>query len=135
MRPGANSRPRWSTRPHGITAGLSLWTGFSPSSKRCHRCGHTANELPLSQRLFVCPACRLSCDRDTNAAANCALRAEQQNVAAKRAETQNARRGEGAGCSREAAVKPAPKKRERRAASSARSTPEKGGVGLIVNAL
>jgi IS605 OrfB family transposase len=108
---------------------------FFPSSKRCHRCGHTVDALPLSQRWFTCPTCGLSCDRDTNAAANCAQHADQQNVAAKRVETQNARGGEGAGCSREAAVKPAPKKRERRAASAARPTPGKGGVGLNVNAL
>lgn len=106
---------------------------YFPSSKRCHRCGHTVTELPLAQRIFVCPACRLTCDRDTNAAANCAQRADLQHVAAKRAETLNARGGEGAGRGCAAAVKPAPKKRERRGLP--RPTPEKGGVDLNVNAL
>jgi putative transposase len=86
---------------------------YFPSSKRCHGCGHVVSEMPPSQRLFACPACSLSCDRDTNAAANCAQYADLHNVAAKRVETKNARGGEGAGHSHPAAVKPTPAKRER----------------------
>ena len=97
---------------------------YFPSSKRCHGCGHVVSELPLSLRLFSCPACKLSCDRDTNAAANCAQHADRQDVAAKRAETKNARRGEGAGRSREATVKPTPVTRERRVTKVARRTLE-----------
>jgi putative transposase len=103
-----------------------------PSSKRCHGCGHVVSELPLSQRQFVCPQCRLTCDRDTNAAANCAQQADKQNVAAKRVETKNARGGGGSGRSREAVVKPTSVRREKRGHSRPRPTPEKGGVGLNV---
>ena len=114
---------------------VSVMDRFFPSSKRCHGCGHVVSELPLSQRLFACPACGLTCDRDTNAAANCAQQAEAKNVAAKRVGTKNARRGDGAGRSHEAAVKPAPVTRERRSPSRTRRTPGKGGVGMNVNAL
>jgi putative transposase len=108
---------------------------YFPSSKRCHGCGHVISELPLSERVFVCPACAICCDRDTNAAANCAQHADLQAVAAKEVETINARGGEGAGHSHLAAAKPAPAKRERRAHSRAHLTCEKGGVGLNVIAL
>jgi putative transposase len=114
---------------------VSVVDRYFPSSKRCHGCGHVVSDLPLSQRLFACPACRQTCDRDTNAAANCAQHADLQNVAAKRVETVNARRGEGAGRSHGAAVKPASMTRERRAPSRTRQTPGEGGVGLNVNAL
>jgi putative transposase len=43
---------------------------FYPSSKRCHRCGEVKERLALSERVYVCQACGLVCDRDVNAALN-----------------------------------------------------------------
>jgi putative transposase len=43
---------------------------FYPSSTRCHRCGRVHESLALSERIFVCAACGLVCDRDVNAAWN-----------------------------------------------------------------
>ena len=42
---------------------------FFPSSKMCSDCGHK-QEMPLSQRRFVCPQCGLDIDRDLNATIN-----------------------------------------------------------------
>lgn len=43
---------------------------FEPSSKTCSRCGWINKELTLKDRMFVCPNCNLSIDRDKNAAIN-----------------------------------------------------------------
>jgi putative transposase len=43
---------------------------FFPSSKRCHVCGHIFEELDLSMRSWMCPACSIVHDRDANAAQN-----------------------------------------------------------------
>jgi len=43
---------------------------FFPSSKRCVNCGHKREVLKLSERIFVCPECGFSADRDLNAAMN-----------------------------------------------------------------
>jgi len=43
---------------------------FYPSSKTCSNCDHRLEELPLSQRSWVCPACGVEHDRDFNAAKN-----------------------------------------------------------------
>jgi len=43
---------------------------FFPSSKRCHRCGHVVETLPLSTREWDCPECGAHHDRDENAAIN-----------------------------------------------------------------
>ena len=43
---------------------------FEPSSKTCSCCGHVVKELPLSVRLWACPSCGESHDRDLNAAKN-----------------------------------------------------------------
>lgn len=45
---------------------------FFPSSKRCHCCGITLEELSLSARTWRCPGCDLEHDRDINAAKNLA---------------------------------------------------------------
>jgi putative transposase len=45
---------------------------FYPSSKRCSRCGHCKDDLPLSERVFRCAVCGLVLDRDLNAARNLA---------------------------------------------------------------
>ena len=41
-----------------------------PSSKICHACKHVLDSLPLERREWVCPACGVAHDRDTNAALN-----------------------------------------------------------------
>jgi putative transposase len=43
---------------------------FFPSSKKCSECGHVVENLPLSARMWVCPACGMEHDRDANAARN-----------------------------------------------------------------
>ena len=43
---------------------------FFPSSKRCSRCGHMVEALPLSIRRWTCPVCACEHDRDVNAAQN-----------------------------------------------------------------
>lgn len=43
---------------------------FFPSTKTCSACGEVEDEVPLSQRKFVCGSCGLGIDRDLNAAIN-----------------------------------------------------------------
>ena len=43
---------------------------FFPSSKTCACCGHKRSDLTLSERVFICPECGFSLDRDWNAALN-----------------------------------------------------------------
>ncbi|MBO6258129.1 MAG: transposase [Succinivibrio sp.] len=43
---------------------------FYPSSKTCSRCGHIKKDLQLKERVYDCPECGLSIDRDLNAAIN-----------------------------------------------------------------
>jgi putative transposase len=43
---------------------------FFPSSKRCANCNHKREDLTLSCRIFVCPECGFTADRDHNAAMN-----------------------------------------------------------------
>jgi putative transposase len=43
---------------------------FYPSSKTCHACKQVLDSLPLDIREWVCPACGVVHDRDTNAALN-----------------------------------------------------------------
>ncbi|HKD97785.1 MAG TPA: RNA-guided endonuclease TnpB family protein [Micromonosporaceae bacterium] len=50
-----------------------------PSTKTCSRCGALAS-IPLSVRVFACPACGLELDRDLNAAVNLATWAEQHHA-------------------------------------------------------
>ncbi len=51
--------------------GVVLSVGrFYPSSKTCSGCGCVLQELSLSEREFVCPACSLVLDRDLNASIN-----------------------------------------------------------------
>ncbi len=71
---------------------------FFPTTKTCCRCFVVALHVPLSQRRFTCASCGYEADRDANAAANCARWAENQDtVAVKHTETQNACGGEGSG--------------------------------------
>jgi putative transposase len=41
-----------------------------PSSKKCSRCGAVKADLSLSERVFICPTCGFTLDRDWNAALN-----------------------------------------------------------------
>jgi putative transposase len=41
-----------------------------PSSKRCNCCGYVNNRLKLSDRVWECPSCKRTLDRDINAARN-----------------------------------------------------------------
>ncbi len=43
---------------------------FYPSSKTCHACKHVLDSLSLDIREWICPACGMVHDRDTNAALN-----------------------------------------------------------------
>ena len=42
---------------------------FDPSSQICSSCGHR-KKMPLSERIYVCPHCGQTIDRDVNAAVN-----------------------------------------------------------------
>ena len=50
-------------------ANLVLVDQWFPSSKTCSNCG-TKKDMPLSIRIFECPACGISLDRDWNASLN-----------------------------------------------------------------
>ena len=43
---------------------------FFPSSKTCNVCGCVKENLKLSDRIFICPVCGHTADRDVNAAKN-----------------------------------------------------------------
>ena len=43
---------------------------FYPSSKTCSKCGYIKKDLKLKDRIYVCPECGLTIDRDLNAAIN-----------------------------------------------------------------
>lgn len=43
---------------------------FFPSSKTCHSCGHIKKDLKLKDRVYICPECGYTEDRDYNAALN-----------------------------------------------------------------
>lgn len=57
-------KAQWAGR---TLVGIDRWY---PSSKRCSNCGHAVAKLPLSVRLWTCPACGSTNDRDVNAARN-----------------------------------------------------------------
>ena len=43
---------------------------FYPSSKTCHTCGHIHKGLKLKDRMYACPKCGYTADRDYNASLN-----------------------------------------------------------------
>lgn len=45
---------------------------YYPSTKRCSRCGHVKDFVPLDERVYHCEVCGLVTDRDLNAARNLA---------------------------------------------------------------
>jgi putative transposase len=52
-----------------------------PSSKTCSACGVVKAKLRLSERIFVCESCGMTCDRDLNAARNLAALASEASEA------------------------------------------------------
>ncbi len=77
---------------------------FFPSSKLCSVCGAVQEDMPLAVRLWTCPACHTTHDRDLNAATNLATYAVSSTV--------SACGGSGSGSGHLATVKPAPMKQE-----------------------
>jgi len=75
-----------------------------PSSKICSACSSKNDALTLSVRLWTCPSCGTSHDRDVNAAINL------RNLAV--SSTVSACGEEGSGAGRKARVKPASVKQE-----------------------
>ncbi|MFB7825341.1 RNA-guided endonuclease InsQ/TnpB family protein [Streptomyces hydrogenans] len=74
---------------------LAVLDRWFPSSKTCSACGWQNSRLTLADRTFTCPDCRLTTDRDLNAARNIARHAtvaDAPPVAPGKGETQNARR-------------------------------------------
>lgn len=49
---------------------LRMVNRFYPSSKTCHNCGCIKHDLKLSERVYKCPECGFTIDRDLNAALN-----------------------------------------------------------------
>nr|WP_317429081.1 transposase [uncultured Mitsuokella sp.] len=49
---------------------LRVVNRYFPSSQRCHACGHIHRELKLRDRIYRCPVCGYTADRDFNAALN-----------------------------------------------------------------
>ena len=43
---------------------------FYPSSKTCHNCGCIKSNFKLSDRIYICPECGYTADRDFNASLN-----------------------------------------------------------------
>jgi putative transposase len=88
---------------------------FFPSTKACSACGWVWKEMGLSDRVFLCQACGLVLDRDTNAAVNLAAWANAESSSASqgpdpeaRGRVINACGGNGTGrCSSSGATDPA----------------------------
>lgn len=55
-------------REYGIE--LRVVDRWYPSSKTCHNCGCIKHNLKLSERVYKCPECGFTIDRDLNAALN-----------------------------------------------------------------
>lgn len=49
---------------------LRMVDKFYPSSKTCHACGYINKTLKLKDRIYVCPKCGYTKDRDFNASLN-----------------------------------------------------------------
>ena len=53
-----------------ISIEMRVVNRFYPSSKTCHFCGHIHKDLKLKDRVYICPACGYTQDRDFNASLN-----------------------------------------------------------------
>lgn len=60
MRRGGGSEDKWF-----VTRVYPAYT-----TRTCSHCGHVGDGIPLSERMFQCPACGLEKNRDRNAARN-----------------------------------------------------------------
>lgn len=60
--------PKFKSRRHARQSYRT--NGGRASSKTCSACGHRLDALPLSVRVWDCPACGAHHDRDVNAARN-----------------------------------------------------------------
>lgn len=56
------------SRESGIE--IRIVSRWYPSSKSCHKCGYIKRDLTLKDRIFQCPNCGHTLDRDLNAAMN-----------------------------------------------------------------
>ena len=79
---------------------LVLADRFYPSSQLCSQCGYQNKELKLSERVWQCPSCQASLDRDHNASLNL------KNLAASSAVTACGEGGSGSGDRKVVVVKP-----------------------------
>ena len=52
---------------------LKVANRFYPSSKTCSSCGFINKQLRLEDRIFKCPRCNFTIDRDLNASINLSL--------------------------------------------------------------
>ena len=58
----------WKSGQEGIE--VRFVKRFYPSSKTCHACGNIKKDLKLSDRVYICPVCGFTEDRDRNASLN-----------------------------------------------------------------
>lgn len=67
----------YKSKLRGVT--LELVDQFFPSSQICCRCGNK-KPMPLKMRVYECPICKLSIDRDLNAAINILKETERVSI-------------------------------------------------------
>ena len=60
---------------------LRIANKYFASSKKCSNCGYKNKSLTLTDRVYVCPECKLKIDRDLNAAINlCNLKEDKYTI-------------------------------------------------------
>ncbi|WP_203652063.1 RNA-guided endonuclease InsQ/TnpB family protein, partial [Secundilactobacillus yichangensis] len=65
-----NFRIKLITKCQQLGIPVHLTNRFEPTSKVCHQCGHKKVDLKLQNRVYECPNCDYTEDRDINAALN-----------------------------------------------------------------
>lgn len=63
-------RDRLVSKAKALGIEVRVVSRWYPSSKTCHSCGFIKHGLTLKDRVFNCPRCHASMDRDWNAALN-----------------------------------------------------------------
>ena len=63
-------RIKLTAKCHEHNIELRVVDQFYPSSKTCHECGYIKHDLKLSDRIYICPECGNTIDRDYQAALN-----------------------------------------------------------------
>ena len=63
-------RIKLTAKCHEHNIELRVVDRFYPSSKTCHECGYIKHDLKLSDRIYICPECGNTIDRDYQAALN-----------------------------------------------------------------